>query len=182
MYYIHIHMNRCDIVLLFQVVRNKSIRAFYAIYKITPSLNHTLIYQLLKRLLLTRQTNVEQKLVPETTVNQVTGCMFSSPDIKINIPPVIICLLRHQSLAIMWIHIAQIVSRRTCETRHSIKFERVTLFCSPVICSPQRRLTFFSRQIFIHLRKLKREFTLIQGVRHSVFVIYRKWLTPIALS
>ena len=82
----------------------------------------------------------------------------------------------------MWVHIAQIISRRTSKTRHSIQFQFIALFCFPFCSTTERWLTCFCWQIFINLRQFKRQFALIQHIRHTFFVIYREWFAPITLT
>ena len=47
-YDIYIHVERRHVILIFQIIRNKSIRVFDAINKVRTPLNHTLVNQLLE--------------------------------------------------------------------------------------------------------------------------------------
>ena len=97
----------------------------------------------------------------------------------------------------MWIHIAEIVCRRTCKTRHSIELDRedglivdkslvnnllVCFIPSPDLSIAQWRLTSLSRQELIHLWKFDRQTLLWNHCWDAVLVIYREWLTPVTLT
>ena len=86
-------------------------------------MDHTLVHQFLERLFLAAYAEVEEELIPETTVDQVTRGMLRTSYIEIHILPVVISFLRNQCLFIVGIHIAQIVSRRTGKARHREEFQ-----------------------------------------------------------
>ena len=98
-----------SVVLFFQIQGYECIGIFDAIDEVTPSLNHTLVYQLLERFFGCRDTKVVQELVPETGIYQVTGGMFGTAYVKVYIVPVFIYFLIYKCLVVVWVHVAQII-------------------------------------------------------------------------
>ena len=88
----------------------EGIGIFDTIYEVASTLNHTLVYKLLEWFFLYAYTEVVEELVPETRVNQVTGSMFSTTYIEVNILPIVVCLFRYQSFGVVRIHVADVVS------------------------------------------------------------------------
>ena len=97
----------------------------------------------------------------------------------------------------MWIHITEVVCRRTCKTRHCIELDRedglivdkclvnnllVCFIPSPYLSITQWRFTSFSREELIHLWKFDRQTFLWNHCRNTVLVINREWLTPVTLT
>ena len=81
------------------------------IYKVASSLNHSLVDEFLEWFVGTRITAVIQELVPETRVNQVTCGMLCTTDIQVNVLPIFVSLFAHQSLVVVRVHIAKVISR-----------------------------------------------------------------------
>ena len=125
-------MNGSSIVIFLFIQRYESIRIFNTIYKVGTPLYHTLIYQFLERFVFTNHSFIEKELIPETTINKMTGSMFGSPYIEVYITPILIVFLRYQSFIVVRVHISQIISRRTCKSRHGAQFQRIMLFCFPI--------------------------------------------------
>ena len=69
--------------------QHECIGIFDAIDEIAPSLNHTLVHQLLERFFGYGNAEVVQELIPETGVYQVTGGMFGTAYVKVYIVPVL---------------------------------------------------------------------------------------------
>ena len=103
-------MDRCHLIILLEVVGDKGVGAVDAIDEVGSSLDHTLVDELLKGLLLTNNAQIKEELVPETAVNQVTGSMLRTSNVEINIAPVLIYLRIYQSMLVVRIHVTQIVS------------------------------------------------------------------------
>ena len=97
----------------------------------------------------------------------------------------------------MRVHVAEIISRRTGESRHGIQFQRedgymvnllifydTFVYCipSPFSCVSQWRLTCFGRQEFSDFRKFQRQAGFVNHIGHSVFVVNRERLTPVTLA
>ena len=97
----------------------------------------------------------------------------------------------------MRVHVAEIVSRRTGESRHGVQLQRedsymvnllifyyTFVYCipSPFRCVSQWRFTGFGRQEFSDFRKFKRQAGFVDHIRHSVFVVNRERLTPVTLA
>ena len=81
---IHINVNRSGVILVLQIQWNKRIGVFNAIHKVTASLYHTLVNQLWKGSSLYRYAQVEQELIPETRVDEVTGGVPFRPRISLH--------------------------------------------------------------------------------------------------
>ena len=190
-------MDRCHIILVFLLQGHKRVRVLDTIHEVAPSLNHALVNQLLEGLFLARYTQVEEELVPETAVNQVTCSMLTTTHIQVHILPILVSILAYQRLVIVWVHITQIVSRTARKTWHRIEFDGehrlvvnlrvlhnllVHLIPCPHGRITQWWLTRLSRQELIHLRQFDRQAFLRNHRRDAVLVIHREWFTPIALT
>ena len=114
---VHIHMNRLHLVFVFrildQVITDIQIArcsfADIAINEVRTTLNHSLVDQLLERLVFADITQIIQELIPETTIDQVSSSMFATTQIQIHLSPIIVRLLADQCLVIVRIHVAQII-------------------------------------------------------------------------
>ena len=190
-------MDRSDIVAVLLVIRNKGVRVLNTIHKVASSLNHALIDELLEGFFLAGNAQVEKELVPETAVNQVTCSMLATTHIQVHILPVLIRILAHKCLVVVWIHIAEIISRTTCKTRHRVEFDReyglvvnlrvlhnllVHLVPSPNGSVAEWWLTCFRRQELVHLRQFDRQTLLWNHRGDAILVIHREWFTPITLT
>ena len=109
-----------------------------SVYEVRTALNHTLVDELLERLLLAYITEVEEELVPETGVNQVARSVLSTTDIEVNVTPVFISLAAYEGLIVVRVHISEIVCGASRKTRHCAQFDRITFVC-PVSSTAQRR-------------------------------------------
>ena len=146
-------------------------------------MNHTLIYELLEWLRLTHIAIVIKELVPEAAIDQVTCSVLCSSYIEIYIAPIFIGLTRYECFIVVRIHIAKIISRRTCKARHSAKFVGVTIGSAPILGTSQWRFSTLGRKKFIHLGKFERQLTFVDSVRLLVIIkINRERLAPIALT
>ncbi len=113
-YDVHIHMDRSYVIVLLQVQAYEYrslvvVVAVDAIYEVGATLDHTLVHQLLERLFLAAYAEVEEELVPETRVNQVTGSVLATTYVEVNILPVLISLLAYEGIVVVWVHVAEIV-------------------------------------------------------------------------
>ena len=82
-----------------------------------------LVDQLLERLFAHRNAEVEEKLVPETGIDEVTRSMLRTAYVEVHAFPVFRCFGAYQSLVVARVHVAQVIGRRTGEARHRGKFE-----------------------------------------------------------
>ena len=123
--------------------------------------------------------------------------MLCTAHIQVYILPVSVNLRINKCLVVLRIHIAQVISRTSGESRHGVQFQRedglvVDQFVgyhlvvygvpSPVCSVSQWRLTGFGRQEFAYFRQFQRQTAFWNHIRHVVLVIYRERLTPIALA
>ena len=123
--------------------------------------------------------------------------MLATTYVEIYVLPVLISLLAYECLVVVRIHIAEIVSRRTCETWHGVElqweyslviYETLVnhLFLlsipSPLLSATQWWLTRLCWLIGLNLRQFEWQALLWNHLWHSVLVIYREWLTPVALT
>ena len=156
---IHIHVNRLHFILVLgvlnEVVRDIEIArrtlADIAIDEVRTALNHTLIDQLLERLIFANIAQIIEELIPETRINQVSRSMLATAQIQIHLTPVLVRLFAHERLVVMRIHISQIIGRRTGEARHGTQLQRMT-FILPVLRIAQRRTTIGRRFEVFHFR------------------------------
>ena len=115
---VHVHVYRRGIVLVLQSKAYKGVGVLYAVHKVGTALYHALVNKLLEWLVLARHAKVEEELVPETAVNQVSRSVFRTTDIQVYILPIFISLLSHERRIVGGVHIAQVVSRRTGKAWH----------------------------------------------------------------
>lgn len=131
-------MDRRDVlIVLSEIIAYKDrfvlLRQFVdTVDEVASALYHTLVDKLLERLLLTAYIVVVQELIPETAVDKVTGGMLSTAYIQVDMTPVFVGILADELLVVMRVHIAEVVSRRTGEARHSVELQRE--HCLVVYC------------------------------------------------
>lgn len=94
------------------------------IYEVASALDHSLVDELLERLLLTAVAVVVEELIPEPAVYKVTRSMLCSTNIQVDVAPVFVGFLTHNFLVVVRVHIPQIVCRRPCESRHRVELYR----------------------------------------------------------
>ena len=167
------------------------------INEVRASLDHSLVHQLLERLLLTTATTVEEELIPETTINQVTCCMFGTTDIEVYILPILISLLTHKCLVIVWVHVTKIVCWATSKARHCIQLQweyslivnqcllnnlTFNLIPSPNLRTTQWWFATFCWFVLVDFRQFKWQTLLWYHVRHPLLVIDWEWFSPITLA
>ena len=107
--------------------------------------------------------------------------MFGTSDIQVYVTPVCIHILVHQSLVVVRVHIAEIVSAGTRETRHGAGLQRITLI-GPVLCTRKRRFSGLGRLELVYLRKLQRQLVQRKRGGNTVLEIDRERFTPIPLA
>ena len=191
-----------SLVLVFQTCRHEYgslgvVVAVYAIYKVGAALYHTLVYEFLEWLFLAAHSVVEEELVPEAGVYKVTSGMLGSTYVEVNVLPVFVYVLSHESIVVLRVHISQVVCGATCKARHGEQFQwedgiivyellvndLVLLSVpSPYLCPSQRWFASLCRLILVYLGKLKRQTLLRYHVRHAVLVIHRERLSPVTLT
>ena len=95
----------------------------YAVHEVGATLNHALVDEFLIWFLLARHAEVEEELVPEARVDEVTRSVLATSYVEVYVLPVVVGILAHEACVVVRIHIAQIVSRRASEARHSVQLE-----------------------------------------------------------
>ena len=194
---VHVHVNRSHVVVLGEAFRHKRVRVLDAVHKIATPLNHALVDQLLERLFAHRNAEVEEELVPETGIDEVTRSMLRTAYVEVHAFPVFRCFGAYQSLAVARVHIAQVIGRGTGEARHRGKFEgeyrhvvdarvfrhrfahRVP---RPTRGVAEGWLAALGGQEFCYLGQFERQAVLGHELRAAVFIIYGERLAPIALA
>ena len=174
-------MDLSSIVLVLKTIRHESIGIDDTIYEVRASLDHTLVDELLEWLLLAYISEVEEELVPETRVDEVTCSMLGTTDIEVHVSPVLVCLAAYKGLVVVRIHIAEIVRAAACESRHCAEFDRIALVC-PVCRTSERWLTRLCRKVLVYLRELERKLLKCHRSRDTVLEVHRERLTPISLT
>ena len=94
-----------------------------AINEVGTTLDHTLVDEFAEWFVLADIPEVEEELIPETAIDQVTRSMLSTADIEVDLTPIIVGLFAYERSVVVVVHIAEVVSRRTCKTRHGAKLE-----------------------------------------------------------
>ena len=149
---VDIDMDLCSLILILKTIGDEGIGPYDAIDKVGPTLDHSLIDKSLERFVFADISEVIEEFIPEAGVDKVTGSMFGTADIQINIPPVLIGLTADKSLIIMGIHVPQIVCAGPRESRHCALLEGPTLV-GPVFSPCKRRFSVLSRLILTYFRK-----------------------------
>ena len=98
-----------SVVLVLQTQRYELVGVLDAIYKVGTTLYHALVNQFLERFFLAGNAQVEEEFVPEAAIDEVTGSMLAATHIQIYVLPVFIGLLANECLAVVRIHVAQVV-------------------------------------------------------------------------
>ena len=123
-HYVNIHVKRCHIVAVLEACRYKCVGVLDAIHKVAAALYHALVDELLEWLFACAVAVVLEEFVPEAAVNQVACGVLGAADIEVDILPVFACLLRHEGLVVVRVHIAEVVSRTAGKSGHCEEFDR----------------------------------------------------------
>ena len=102
-------MDGCCVVLVLKAQAYEGVGVLDTVYEVASSLDHTLVDEFLEGFLLLAHAQVEEELVPEARVDEMTGSMLAAAHVKVNVLPVFRCLLANKSLAVVGIHVAQVV-------------------------------------------------------------------------
>ena len=115
-------MNRRHFILIFQTKTHKRVGVFYTINEVGTALDHPLIDHLLKGFIFARCAQIEEKLIPESTVDKVTRSVLTTAHVEVNIAPIVAGFLAYECSSIRRIHIAEIVGRTSCKAGHRTEF------------------------------------------------------------
>ena len=102
-------MNRSRVILILEPEGDEGIRILDAINEVRAPLDHPLIDQLAEGFILYDQPKVIDEFVPETAIDEVTCGVLCTADVEVDMAPVGILLTTHQSLIVVWVHIAEVV-------------------------------------------------------------------------
>ena len=119
---IHVNVNRRHFILIFQTKTHKRVGVFYTIYEVRTALDHPLIDHLLKGFVFAGGAQIEEELIPESTVYEVTRSVLTTAHVEVNIAPVVVSFLAYECRSVRRIHIAQIVGRTSCKAGHRTEF------------------------------------------------------------
>ena len=72
-------------------------------------MDHALIDEFLKRLILVDQADVEEEFIPEAGIDEVSCSMFGASEIEVNLLPVVACIAAYERFVVVVVHIAQVV-------------------------------------------------------------------------
>ena len=113
----------------------------------------------------------------------MSGSVFGTADVKIDVSPVFISFFRDESVAVVRVHVAEVVCRRAGKSRHGAELEGTTVGGSPVFGTAEWWLAAFSREELVDFRELEwQEFFRKRLWLVVLVVINREWLTPISLT
>ena len=165
--------------------------------EVRTTLYHTLIDEFLERLFHVAHTEVEEELVPEARVDEVTRCVLRTANVEVNVLPVFGSLRREQGFVVVRVHVAQIIGAGASEARHRAELQGEdghvvdsgavdnAIRCGvprPTLGVTKWRFTGLSGLIGLHLRQLQRQALGGNHIGHVVLVVHREWLTPVALA
>ena len=86
-------------------------------------MDHPLIDHLLKGFVFAGGAQIEEELIPESTVDKVTRSVLTTAHVEVNIAPVVVSFLAYECRRVRRIHIAQIVGRTSGKAGHSAEFQ-----------------------------------------------------------
>ena len=176
---------------------HEGIRVLDAIDKVRTPLDHSLVHELLERFILRANAEVEEELVPETRVDQVTRGVFRTTHIEIHLLPVVGRLLAHERRVVVRIHVAEIVGRRSGEARHCAEFEGENrlvvdahivrhalcrLVPRPACRIAEGRFARFGGEELRHLGQFERQALFRHEMRHALFIVDGEGFAPVALT
>ena len=109
-------------------------------------------------------------------------CVLGSPDVQINLAPIIRLFSAAKSAVIVRVHVPQEVPTRPGPSRHRVVFHAISFKNIPVfLLRPRERwLSFFGRQVGIYFRK--RHLLVLYEAWNFVFVTNWERLAPIPLA
>ena len=108
--------------------------------------------------------------------------MFDTADVEVHAAPVGVRLAAHQLPVVVRVHVAQIVGRRTGETRHGARLIRIPFGRMPPLGTGERRFSGARRTELRHIGQRKRQRILRQRTGRIVLIINREGLSPITLT
>ena len=113
----------------------------------------------------------------------MAGGMLRTSEVEVNIAPVFVGFLRHESLVVARVHITQEVGTGACEAGHGVKFETASVLGLPVLGASQRGFACFGRKIFVDFGQQQRQLVIVEDIRDAFLVVkYGEWLAPVALT
>ena len=119
---IHVNVNRRHFILIFQTKTHKRVGVFYTINEVGTALDHPLIDHLLKGFVFARCAQIEEELIPESTVYEVTRSVLTTAHVEVYTAPIVVGFLAYESRRVRRIHIAKIVGRTSCKAGHRTEF------------------------------------------------------------
>ena len=128
---IHVYVDRLNFIFVLwvvdEVVADKEVArcafADIAINEVRTTLDHTLVDEFGEWFVLADIAKVEEELVPETAIDEVNRCMLGTTDLEGDLTPVVVGLFAYKCCIVVVVHIAEVVRRRTRETRHGAELE-----------------------------------------------------------
>src|SRR5690606_15527299 len=84
----NIRVQRMSRTSLEHVFRYESVCAFQTIDKRTHPQNHPLVDEFFKRLVLSDESAVVEKFIPEAAVQKVAGSVLASADVEVDVLPI----------------------------------------------------------------------------------------------
>ena len=146
-------------IVAYQIIRGYDISFRLTHFDTILTSDHTLVEQLLERLVEVNNTDIAQELCVETGIQQMQYCMFNTADVHINRQIFVCFLTGYQFFIVLVIYIAQEVPGRSSPLRHGV----CLTFCrsaaaraggvDPLVDGCQRGFAGTSRLIAFYLRK-----------------------------
>ena len=96
------------------------------------ALYHALVDHFFEGFVLEGEAQVVEEHIPEAGIDKVSGGMFGSAQIEVDLLPVVIGFFAEILIRIFWIHIAQVISAGAGESGHGIGFEGIAFRRLPV--------------------------------------------------
>ena len=90
---VHVDVQRSHVVAVLQAQRHKGVGVLDAINEVASALNHALVYEFAEWFFLHAIAVVLKEFVPESAVDEVTGCVLGAADIEVDILPILVGFL-----------------------------------------------------------------------------------------
>ena len=167
-------------LLLAALEGDKCVGPFDAVYEAASAQDHPLVDHFGKGFIKANDAEVREELGPESAVQQVACSVFCSPNVEVNLSPVVALGPVTQAAVVVRVHVPQEVPARSSPARHGIELHALTPGDIPMFSPRQRRITVLCGQVSIHLGQ--KHLFVFNQLRHALIIEDGKWLAPVSLA
>ena len=194
---VHVHVQWSGVVGVLLAQADKGVGALHAVNEVGASLNHTLVDEFAEGLFGLCNAQVVEEFVPESAIDEVARGVLAAAHVEVHLFPVVGGLLPDECFAVLGVHVAEVVGRRTRKAGHRVEFEGedglvvnlavldhlvVHRVPGPYGGVAKGRFAAFGRQEFAHLGQFDGQAFCGHHLRHAVLIIYGEGFAPVALA